>query len=165
MAGVLVGTWPLTGRPVSFQLKRKQVHPQRLEQDQGQEQQTRRQRRGDTDVLRQHLRIFIFTFKLACLFLVCSLPYKLSVLLSGLGAPVSFTLITTLGMVRMLYHILDGWTFCANEELLDTMKAMVRGCCCCALARRTFSSAQQQPPDHVTIAVLPQPVADMEGDT
>ena len=81
--------------------------------------------------LSQHVRIFIFTFKLACVFLVCSLPYKLAVLLSGLGVHSSVSVIQALGMVRMLYHILDGWTFCANEELLDAMKTMFGGCCCC----------------------------------
>ena len=76
------------------------------------------------------MRIVIFTLKLACLFLVCSLPYKLAVLLFGLGVHSSVPLIRALGMVRMLYHILDGWTFCANSELLDAIRAMLGGCCC-----------------------------------
>ena len=81
--------------------------------------------------LTQHVRIFIFTFKLACVFLVCSLPYKLAVLLGGLGVHSSVGLILSLGMVRMLYHILDGWTLCANGELLDAMKELFGDCWCC----------------------------------
>ena len=116
--------------------------------------------------LKQNMRIFLFTFKLACVFLVCSLPYKLAVLLHGLGAHSSFTLITSLGMVRMLYHILDGWTFCANEELLDAMKAML-GCGLWTRSRRTLNPAVQRPtneqPGQVIIAVLPQPSVPEEG--
>ena len=75
------------------------------------------------------MRIFIFTFKLACLFLLCSLPYKLAILLYGLGFHSSATLIQVLAMFRISYYIFDGWAFCTNEELVDAVKVMFRGAC------------------------------------
>ena len=72
------------------------------------------------------MRIFVFTFKLACLFLVCSLPYKLAILLYGLGVHSNESIIHPLATLRMMYFILDGWTFCSNVELLSAGKAMLR---------------------------------------
>ena len=124
----LCRTLSLTGRSVRPQLKKKQVHPHCVDQEQSQEQCAARPGRSDTtDALRQHMRIFVFTFKLACLFLVCSLPYKLAIVLFCLGAHSSVNAIRLLALVRMLYFILDGWTFCSNSELLDAVRAMFKG--------------------------------------
>ncbi|XP_043204814.1 uncharacterized protein LOC122372035 [Amphibalanus amphitrite] len=105
----------------AWKLRRKQVHPQCLDQEQGQPNQ-----RSTTNAVRHHMRIFVFTFKLACLFLVCSLPYKLAIVLFCLGAHSSVNLIRVLALIRMMYFILDGWTFCSNRELLDAVKAMFK---------------------------------------
>ncbi|XP_037071673.1 uncharacterized protein LOC119093905 [Pollicipes pollicipes] len=71
---------------------------------------------------RQNMKMFIFTFKLACLFLGCSLPYKFALLAHGLGLAVPLIVLHLLGIVRSMFHIIDGWTFCANEELWQALK-------------------------------------------
>ena len=75
-------------------------------------------------IVRKQTKIFMFTFKLACLFVGCSLPYKALMLLHALGADVPRSLFNLLGFVRSLYHIVDGWTFCFNADLYDTLRAM-----------------------------------------
>ena len=77
--------------------------------------------------VRKQTKIFLFTFKLTCLFVGCSLPYKAFMLFHALGADVPRSLFNLLGFIRSLYHIIDGWTFCLNAELYETMRLML-GC-------------------------------------
>ena len=67
----------------------------------------------------------MFTLKLVCLFLVCSLPYKLALLFHGLGFTVPREVLELFGLIRMLYHIVDGWMVCTNKDLLNVMKELL----------------------------------------
>ena len=77
---------------------------------------------------RRNMKVVIFSLKLACLFLGCSLPYKVALLVHGLGLDVPRLVFELLGLVRILYHIVDGWIVCTNEELLEAVKLMVCFC-------------------------------------
>ena len=83
-----------------------------------------------------NMKMVIFTLKLACLFLGCSLPYKVTVLLYGLGLNVPRIVFDLLGVIRMLYHIVDGWIVCTNDELMEAMKLLL-------CQRQSDSSARQ----------------------
>ncbi|KAF0303723.1 hypothetical protein FJT64_024370 [Amphibalanus amphitrite] len=77
---------------------------------------------------RRNMKIVVFTFKLACLFVGCSLPYKVAILLYGLGLSVPRLVFDLLGLIRILYHVVDGWIVCTNSELLEAMKLMLCPC-------------------------------------
>lgn len=74
---------------------------------------------------RRNIRLFVFTLKLACLFLGCSVPYKIAMLVRCVGAWPPRPVVSAASFLRVLYHVTDGWLFCTNEELMEAMLAQI----------------------------------------
>lgn len=73
------------------------------------------------------MKIFLFAFKLACLLLMCSMPYNITLLISLVGGPLPVFNQDILNFLRFSYHFIDSWVFCINTDLRVAMKAMVAG--------------------------------------